>query len=119
MRLEDQTVESDLFSRQSYDDWGRVIRKEGRVTPGVDTENAVVTLEYNDADQIVRKVNHFNYDLDYTALDPNDKIHANFNLHSTKTGRYSCNSPSLQVWPRPVHGLPNIRNFIKTRFKIN
>lgn len=27
---------------------------------------------------------------------------------------HNCNNPSLQVWPRPVKGLPNIRNFIRT-----
>jgi uracil-DNA glycosylase family 4 len=45
--------------------------------------------------------------------DSNDKVHANFNLWTPRTGRYSCNKPSLQVWPRPIKGLPNIRNFIK------
>lgn len=29
-----------------------------------------------------------------------DKIHANFNLHTTITGRTSCNSPNLQQIPR-------------------
>lgn len=45
-------------------------------------------------------------------LDPNDFIHASFNLHSPKTSRMSVNSPSLQVFPRPVKGLPNTRSFI-------
>jgi DNA polymerase-1 len=45
-------------------------------------------------------------------LDANDRIHANFNLWSPRTGRYSCNKPSLQVWPRPIKDMPNIRNFI-------
>ena len=47
-------------------------------------------------------------------LDQNDRIHASFNLWSPRTGRYSCRKPSLQVWPRPIKGLPNIRNFIRS-----
>jgi len=45
-------------------------------------------------------------------FDQNDRIHTNFNLWTPRTGRYSSNKPSLQVWPRPVKGLPNIRNII-------
>jgi len=47
-------------------------------------------------------------------IDENHMVHANFNLWTPRTGRYSCNRPSLQVWPRPLKGLPNIRNFICT-----
>jgi uracil-DNA glycosylase family 4 len=45
-------------------------------------------------------------------IDENHFVHANFNLWTPRTGRYSCNKPSLQVWPRPLKDLPNIRNFI-------
>lgn len=45
-------------------------------------------------------------------IDEHDHVHANFNLWTPRTGRYSCNRPSLQVWPRPLKGLPNIRSFI-------
>jgi len=45
-------------------------------------------------------------------LDLDNRIHANFNLHTARTSRHTCNSPSLQVWPRPVKGLPNSRNVI-------
>jgi DNA polymerase-1 len=45
-------------------------------------------------------------------MDKNDRIHTSFNLHTAVTGRFSSRTPSLQVWPRPVKGLPNIRNFI-------
>lgn len=44
--------------------------------------------------------------------DSDNRVHANFNLWTPRTGRYSCNKPSLQVWPRPLKDLPNIRNFI-------
>ena len=27
----------------------------------------------------------------------------------------NCNRPSLQVWPRPIKGLPNTRNFVRPR----
>jgi len=43
-------------------------------------------------------------------LDKNDRIHTNYNLHTAVTSRQSSNSPSLQVWPRPVKGLPNVRS---------
>ena len=45
-------------------------------------------------------------------LDQNDRVHTSFNLWTPRTGRYSSNRPSLQVFPRPLKGLPNIRNFI-------
>jgi len=45
-------------------------------------------------------------------LDERDRVHANFNMWTPRTSRYSCNKPSLQVWPRPIKGLPNARNFI-------
>lgn len=48
-------------------------------------------------------------------LDNYDRIHANFNIWTPRTGRYSINKPSLQVWPRPITGLPNTRNFIIPR----
>lgn len=50
-------------------------------------------------------------------LDKKGRIHANYNLWTPRTSRYSCNSPSLQVWPRPIKGLPNTRNFIIPRNK--
>jgi uracil-DNA glycosylase family 4 len=45
-------------------------------------------------------------------LDSNDRVHTSFNLWTPRTGRYSSNRPSLQVFPRPLKGLPSIRNFI-------
>ncbi len=41
------------------------------------------------------------------------RIHANFKLHGTETGRLSGNKPNLQNQPRPKPGeaLPNVRNF--------
>ena len=45
-------------------------------------------------------------------LDNNHRVHANFNIWTARTSRYSCSSPSLQVWPRPIKGLPNVRNFV-------
>lgn len=45
-------------------------------------------------------------------LDPAHRIHTNFNIWSPRTSRWSARSPSVQVWPRPVTGLPNARNFI-------
>lgn len=45
-------------------------------------------------------------------LDQKDRVHANYNLWTPRTSRQSCNKPSLQVWPRPIKGLPNTRNYI-------
>jgi len=45
-------------------------------------------------------------------LDENNRVHANFNIHTAVTGRQSCSRPSLQVWPRPIAGLPNTRQFV-------
>lgn len=45
-------------------------------------------------------------------LDPNHRIHTNFNCWTPRTSRYSSNRPSLQVWPRPIKGLPNMRQMI-------
>jgi len=45
-------------------------------------------------------------------LDENNRIHANFNLWTPRTGSYSCSKPSLQVFPRPIKGLPNTRSFV-------
>lgn len=46
-------------------------------------------------------------------LDNNDRVHTSFNMWTPRTGRYSSNGPSLQVFPRPIKGLPNIRSFIE------
>jgi uracil-DNA glycosylase family 4 len=48
-------------------------------------------------------------------LDPSHRIHTNFNLWTPRTSRWSANRPSVQVWPRPLNGLPNARNFIIPR----
>lgn len=48
-------------------------------------------------------------------LDMNNMIHTNFNLWTPRTSRWSANRPSVQVWPRPITGLPNARNFIIPR----
>lgn len=45
-------------------------------------------------------------------LDSNNMLHANYNIWTAVTGRYSCNKPSLQTFPRPIKGLPNTRTFI-------
>lgn len=45
-------------------------------------------------------------------LDKRHRVHANFNCWTPRTSRYSCNRPSLQVWPRPIKGLPNARQAI-------
>lgn len=45
-------------------------------------------------------------------LDENDRVHANSNNWTPRTGRESVNRPSLQVWPRPIKGLPVTRNFV-------
>ena len=45
-------------------------------------------------------------------LDHKNRIHAQFNLWTPRTGRYSCSRPSFQVFPRPIKGLPNTRSFI-------
>lgn len=39
-------------------------------------------------------------------------LHPNFNMWSAVTGRYSCNKPSLQTFPRPIKGLINTRQFV-------
>lgn len=43
------------------------------------------------------------------------RIHAEFNLHTTETGRLSGRKPNLQNQPRPTSGerLPNIRNLYR------
>lgn len=45
-------------------------------------------------------------------LDPKNRIHTNYNIWTPRTSRYSSNAPSLQVWPRPIKGLPNMRNAV-------
>jgi uracil-DNA glycosylase family 4 len=39
-------------------------------------------------------------------------LHPNFNCWTATTGRYSCNRPSMQTFPRPIKGLVNTRQFI-------
>lgn len=39
-------------------------------------------------------------------------LHPNFNMWTAVTGRYSCNKPSLQTFPRPIKGLVNTRQFV-------
>jgi DNA polymerase I-like protein with 3'-5' exonuclease and polymerase domains len=49
---------------------------------------------------------------------PTGKVHANWNIHTPRTGRLSANDPSLQVLPRPSVKYPwaNIRRlFIPSR----
>lgn len=48
------------------------------------------------------------------CADSENRVHTTFNTHSTKTGRFGSRGPSLQVFPRPIPGLPNIRNFIRS-----
>lgn len=45
-------------------------------------------------------------------ITPDDMLHPNFNMWTATTGRYSCNKPSLQVFPRPIKGLVNTRQFV-------
>lgn len=45
-------------------------------------------------------------------LDRKDFLHANYNCWTPVTSRYSCNKPSLQVFPRPIDGIVNTRQFI-------
>lgn len=45
-------------------------------------------------------------------IDRNGRIHTNYNLHSPVTGREGSRAPSVQVWPRPIEGLINCRNFV-------
>ncbi|NRA76912.1 MAG: hypothetical protein HRU18_01780 [Pseudoalteromonas sp.] len=45
-------------------------------------------------------------------IDRNGRIHTNYNLHSPVTGREGSRGPSVQVWPRPIDGLVNCRNFV-------
>ena len=46
-------------------------------------------------------------------LDKNNFVHANYNMHTPVTSRYSCRAPSLQVFPRPIEGVVNTRQFIQ------
>ena len=45
-------------------------------------------------------------------IDKNGRIHTNYNLHSPKTSRESSSEPSVQVWPNPIEGMVNCRNFV-------
>jgi len=45
-------------------------------------------------------------------LDRSHRIHTNYNMWTPRTSRWSANKPSVQVWPRPIKGLPNARNFV-------
>lgn len=45
-------------------------------------------------------------------VDRNGRIHTTYNLHTPVTGREGSRGPSVQVWPRPIDGLINCRNFV-------
>lgn len=45
-------------------------------------------------------------------LDKFNRVHTSYGIHSLVTGRYGANSPSVQVWPRPVKNMPNTRRMI-------
>lgn len=41
------------------------------------------------------------------------EIEETHNYIAGEINAHNCNRPSLQVWPRPIKGLPNTRNFIR------
>lgn len=45
-------------------------------------------------------------------IDQKKRIHGHYNLWTPRTGRQSSSRPSVQVWPRPIKGLPNARRAV-------
>ena len=62
-------------------------------------------LEYRDYAKLLSTYITSIHDL----LDPNDRIHAQYNQAGARTGRLSCSNPNLQNIPRPENDHWNIR----------